>query len=119
MVTKTQYRKLKLTIDTTGETGKVCLGDQCLSWPARGKVELLLAKIDRLFKVEGLTFKDLKAIEVNPGPGSFMGSRVGVTVANMLAWVLGLVVNGKRPPIAVQYPLYGPTGRSAQSRAAR
>jgi tRNA threonylcarbamoyladenosine biosynthesis protein TsaB len=38
----------------------------------------------------------IKEIEVNLGPGSFTGLRVGVSVANALAWTLKVPVNGKK-----------------------
>jgi tRNA A37 threonylcarbamoyladenosine modification protein TsaB len=42
------------------------------------------------------TLRDLTEIEVETGPGSFTGLRVGVSVANALAWVLKIPVNGKK-----------------------
>mgnify|MGYP001608150770 FL=1 len=41
-------------------------------------------------------WKNLEGIEVETGPGSFTGLRVGVAVANALGFSLGLPVNGKR-----------------------
>ena len=41
-------------------------------------------------------WKLLKAIEVETGPGSFTGLRVGVSVANALGFSLGILVNGKK-----------------------
>ncbi len=38
----------------------------------------------------------LEGIEVETGPGSFTGLRVGVSVANALGFSLGLKVNGKK-----------------------
>lgn len=40
--------------------------------------------------------KDISAIEVETGPGSFTGLRVGVSVANALGFSLGIPVNGKK-----------------------
>ncbi|OGD70670.1 hypothetical protein A3A84_01515 [Candidatus Collierbacteria bacterium RIFCSPLOWO2_01_FULL_50_23] len=51
----------------------------------------------------GKTLDDLTEIEVNPGPGSFTGSRVGVTIANALALALKIKVNGQKPPVL---PIY-------------
>lgn len=51
----------------------------------------------------GLSPQDITEIEVNPGPGSFTGTRVGVTLANALAFSLGLKINGQEPPIE---PIY-------------
>ncbi len=45
---------------------------------------------------EKMTFKDLNGIEVETGPGSFTGLRVGVSVANALGFSLGIPVNGKK-----------------------
>lgn len=52
---------------------------------------------------KGLKPKDLTQIEVNPGPGSFTGTRVGVAIANALGFALGLPVNGQKPPIEPVY----------------
>lgn len=41
-------------------------------------------------------FSDLSKIEVNPGPGSYTGVRVGVAVANALSWALKLPINSKK-----------------------
>ena len=38
----------------------------------------------------------LDGIEVETGPGSFTGLRVGVSVANALGFTLGIPVNGKK-----------------------
>ena len=66
--------------------------------------QVLLPMIVNLLKKNKLKFKDLSAIEVNVGPGSFTGTRVGVTVANALGFALNLPVNGKKGKIAL--PIY-------------
>ena len=38
---------------------------------------------------------DIKKIEVDTGPGSYTGLRIGVAVASTIAWVLGVKLNGK------------------------
>lgn len=56
----------------------------------------LLPLIEKLLQQEKLLLKDLGAIEVNAGPGSFTGTRVGVSVANALGWALKIPVNGQK-----------------------
>ena|SRR3990167_8043550 len=58
--------------------------------------QVLLPMIEKLLKNNNLGFKDLKGIEVETGPGSFTGLRVGVSVANSLAYSLGIPVNEKK-----------------------
>lgn len=48
-------------------------------------------------------FAKLKGIEVETGPGSFTGLRVGVSVANALGFSLGIPVNGKKIETQLQY----------------
>ncbi len=55
---------------------------------------LLPLIIDSLQK-ESLSFSDITEIEVSCGPGSFTGTRVGVSIANALGWALHIPVNGK------------------------
>lgn len=65
--------------------------------------QALLPLINKLLKVQKLTFKDLKAIEVNTGPGSFTGLRVGVSVANTLGFALDIPVNGEKMETDLKY----------------
>ena len=52
---------------------------------------------------ENLKQEDITEVEVNPGPGSFTGTRIGVTIANALGFALGIKVNGQKDPIE---PIY-------------
>lgn len=52
---------------------------------------------------ENLHQEDVSEIEVNPGPGSFTGTRVGVTIANALGFALNVPVNGQKGTIE---PIY-------------
>lgn len=56
--------------------------------------EKLLPLIDSLFKENKIMLKDLKAIFVVVGPGSFTSLRIGITVANTLAFSLNIPVIG-------------------------
>jgi tRNA threonylcarbamoyladenosine biosynthesis protein TsaB len=54
----------------------------------------LLARIDTLLANNGLSSSDLEAIVVFRGPGSFTGLRIGVSVANTLAYSLYVPIIG-------------------------
>ena len=66
--------------------------------------QVLLPMIVKILKKAKIEFKDLTAIEVNPGPGSFTGTRVGVAVANALGYSLKIPINGKKDNIVM--PIY-------------
>lgn len=59
----------------------------------RGQVVLPI--VQDLLKKHSLTPKDLDEVEVNEGPGSFTGVRVGVSIANAISFALQIPVNGK------------------------
>ncbi len=63
----------------------------------------LLPFIDEVLEKNKFTVKDITEIEVNTGPGSFTGIRVGVAVANTLGFVLGIPVNGKKIEVDINY----------------
>jgi tRNA threonylcarbamoyl adenosine modification protein YeaZ len=60
------------------------------------KSQTTLILIDRLLKRNKLNPRDLEEIEVNTGPGSFTGTRVGVAIANALGFGLNIKVNGSK-----------------------
>ena len=66
--------------------------------------QVLLPMIVKILKKNELNLKDLTAVEVNCGPGSFTGTRGGVSVANALGFALDIPVNGKKHKIVV--PIY-------------
>ena len=70
------------------------------------KAQNVLPLIEKILKKHKLKPTDLTAIEVNTGPGSFTGLRVGIAVANTFAWVLRVPVNGKKVGELVE-PKYG------------
>lgn len=61
----------------------------------REKAQVVLPLLLELLKEHDVTFADVEAIEVSSGPGSFTGLRVGASIANTLATVLKVPVNGK------------------------
>lgn len=57
--------------------------------------------IDQLLKKNKVKVKDLKAIAVFQGPGSYTGLRVGISIANVLAFALEIPAVGfktEKPP---------------------
>ncbi len=67
------------------------------------KAQAVLPAIEKLLKKNKLTLKDLTEIKVNTGPGSYTGIRVGLSVANALAYSLGILVNGKKQETEGKY----------------
>ncbi|KKT85322.1 MAG: Glycoprotease [Parcubacteria group bacterium GW2011_GWA1_Parcubacteria_45_10] len=88
---------MRLYIDTSDrETITVGIGEKRFETNARdGASQKLLVFIEEILIKEGQSMKDISEIEVNTGPGSFTGLRVGVSVANTIGWALGIPVNGK------------------------
>jgi len=88
---------MKLFIDTSNRyIIKVGLGEKIFEAEAKqGSSQKLLSFIDEKLKEEGTSINQISEIEVNTGPGSFTGLRVGVTMANTLGWALEVPVNGK------------------------
>lgn len=60
------------------------------------KAQIVLPLLEKLLKEHKLRLEDLTAIEVNPGPGSFTGIRVGLSIANTLGFLLKIPVNGNK-----------------------
>ncbi len=81
------------------------LSDKKLIRQIKKKVQaqMTLNLIEQLLKKERLTFDNLAQVEVKLGPGSFTGLRVGVAIANTLAFLLKIPVNGKLPPVFPKY----------------
>lgn len=61
----------------------------------REKAQVVLPLIDQLLQKHKLQLQDINAIQVNTGPGSFTGLRVGVAIANTLGMLLRVPINDK------------------------
>lgn len=73
----------------------------------------ILALLDSSLRSLGIDKTQITSIRVNQGPGSFTGSRVGVSVANALAFALRIKVNDQTPPIL---PIYSQGPNISQSK---
>ncbi|MGP8260063.1 MAG: tRNA (adenosine(37)-N6)-threonylcarbamoyltransferase complex dimerization subunit type 1 TsaB [Acidobacteriaceae bacterium] len=87
-----------LLIDTCGATGSLALADTARSpavtasanLPGRSAAERLVPAIHSLAESSGITLKELDAVAVVHGPGSFTGVRVGLSAAKGLCHALNL-----------------------------
>jgi len=99
----------KLVIDTTDNSKTTVelhlkektdiISEKCIP-----KSQATLVIIDKLLRKNKLKPTDIEEIEVNTGPGSFTGTRVGVAIANALGFGLDVKVNGsKSKPATPKY----------------
>lgn len=89
---------MKLFIDTS-DNKRVIIGFDKKRWELRNKKprsQKLLGLIDKTLKKEKISLEQVTAIEINLGPGSFTGLKVGVSVANALGWALKIPINGQK-----------------------
>lgn len=83
----------KVSVDLRDDQGKVI---KSLSAKNKFGSQVLLPLVTKLLK-------DIKAIEVETGPGSFTGLRVGAAVANALGFALNIPVNNKKMETSLVY----------------
>src|SRR5579875_3021412 len=92
-----------LGMDTCGVEGSVALAEvegqqlrlrEQRQLAGRSCAEMLMPAIRALLETQGLAVKDLNAIVVVRGPGSFTGVRVGLSTAKGLAQAAALPVIG-------------------------
>ena len=90
-----------LIIDTT-DRGKIKVGvriDSKTTFISSSatilKSQATLPLIEKILEKEKIGLKDLDEIEVNTGPGSFTGIRVGISIGNALSYLLKIPINGK------------------------
>ncbi len=62
----------------------------------QNKAQVVLPMIEKILKKQKLKLSDINSIEVDTGPGSFTGLRVGISIANALSYALKIPVNGKK-----------------------
>lgn len=65
------------------------------TWQAHRELSsTILTKVEAVLKTKNKTLQDLGGIVGFRGPGSFTGLRIGLTVANTLAYGLGIPIVG-------------------------
>ncbi len=67
------------------------------------KSQMVLPLIEKLLQAHNLHVSDITEIRVMEGPGSFTGMRVGLSVANMLAALLNIPINGTHSAASPKY----------------
>ena len=89
---------MKLYIDTHDNKKTVVGLDGDIIEKVTGpdKSQPVLSLIDQTIKKHHKNLSDITEIEVETGPGSFTGLKVGVAIANALGWSLNIPVNGKK-----------------------
>lgn len=87
---------LILNIDTALEGAAVCLANNGnvlqleSSNEQKDQAAWLHPAIDKLIKQEGCSLRDLQAVAVSIGPGSYTGLRVGLSAAKGFCYALGI-----------------------------
>ncbi len=90
----------KLYIDTTSNKEVIVrltideLVDEVHQEIQFNRGQVVLPIIQKLLQKHHLRPQDLNSVEVNGGPGSFTGVRVGVSIANAISFALNIPVNG-------------------------
>lgn len=98
-----------LFIDTSeADTAKVAIkiGSNQYEKIRRSKIiksQTVLPLIEEILNEHHIRLTDISEIKVVSAKGSFTGLRVGATVANTLAYLLHIPVNGKTALVIPQY----------------
>ena len=80
----------KIYIDTTERFNKsvILKKDDVEVDKLQGDIDVA-DSIQKILVKNNLQIKDIEEFIPNPGPGSFTGIKIGITVANVLNWVFG------------------------------
>lgn len=80
----------KIYIDSTDRYLKIVklLKDDVELDVVNGDIDIS-STIAEILKKHNLSPEQVETYDVNPGPGSFTGIKIGVTIANIFNWALG------------------------------
>lgn len=59
----------------------------------KNKNQMVLFLLDEILNENNLTLLDVHSVEVDIGPGSFTGLRVGLAIGNALSYLMNIKVN--------------------------
>lgn len=100
MILRIDTTDQKMAVVSLKKDGKII---KSLSKKNQYGSQALLPLIVKLLPTINYKLPTLETIEVETGPGSFTGIRVGAAVANALGFALGIPVNGKKAETELQY----------------
>jgi N6-L-threonylcarbamoyladenine synthase len=89
----TSTEELAIGLGSLGEGGVHLIGETNLDVP-RASLTHLVPSITRLLESTGVGLRDVEAVVVGRGPGSFTGVRIGVAAAKGIAQGLGVPLYG-------------------------
>jgi tRNA threonylcarbamoyladenosine biosynthesis protein TsaB len=87
---------LILNIDTATETGGICIAEEgktlamAVNPEQKDHASWLHPAVEKIMRDAGCGMKDLQAVAVTAGPGSYTGLRVGMAAAKGFCYALGI-----------------------------
>jgi tRNA threonylcarbamoyladenosine biosynthesis protein TsaB len=87
---------LLLCIDTSSRNCSVCIADDNrvlasrIQMDSNSHAQILASFIDEVFEESGIKRKELEAIVVSAGPGSYTGLRIGMSTAKGMCYALDI-----------------------------
>jgi tRNA threonylcarbamoyladenosine biosynthesis protein TsaB len=85
-------------------TGVISLKE---STDLKSHASMLTVFIDELLKENGITVKELEAVAVGKGPGSYTGLRIGVSVAKGIAYAASIPLIGVETTLSMFWGMAG------------
>lgn len=103
-----------LILDTSGDTALIAISDHGrlvhhVLFPSQHSSSLLTMEIQKALSEASIAMHQLNYIGIGIGPGSFLGTRIGVTIAKSLAYGLQIPLvsfcslQAYQPPCSAQF----------------